>query len=303
VRQSIAERLVRSGAVLAEGSTRALGHKGYWHALSLLAKIAPNRVTHVRVNGVNLEISMRDPYWLRIVAPGYEYEVEVLELIAELSVLPFDFVDAGANLGFWTAFVGKDSSRRRIVAIEPNPETFAILQRNTQQLEGTVVLLNAGLVTEPADSVELYVPKRGQRHTDGSVVKPRDKQRFQCFTVQAVTLDLLLSEYLSESECVLLKLDVEGLEKEILRQANNLKDSRIAIVYEDHGSDSRHEASAALVGSPFYTVFFLSPGKGPIPIQDLRILDRLKPESTRGYNLFAVPNTGIWANHMDRAFG
>ena len=54
-------------------------------------------------------------------------------------------LDAGANMGVTTKYYKKKYPNAHIIAIEPNPKTFKILEKNTRHLDN-VQLLNKALI-------------------------------------------------------------------------------------------------------------------------------------------------------------
>ena len=51
-----------------------------------------------------------DPYWARLLARGFVYEPEVERVLRAFADAPYTFVDAGANLGYWSILVSSRAS-------------------------------------------------------------------------------------------------------------------------------------------------------------------------------------------------
>lgn len=59
-------------------------------------------------------------------------------------------VDCGANVGYSSAYFLSRHPRCQVVAIEPDPGNFAMLQRNLEAYSGRTTLINAGVWSQSA---------------------------------------------------------------------------------------------------------------------------------------------------------
>lgn len=144
-------------------------------------------------------------------------------------------IDAGAHIGLATLFFKRKYPEARIVALEPNPVTFAILERNIQQnhLED-VQLVQAALATGAG-----LTPYHISGDTDlpwtwgDSVVRNAwaSEDSTREVSVPAVTLSSFLTQRID-----LLKLDVEGLEVAVLSEAAPRLKVVDQLIAEFHGS-------------------------------------------------------------------
>ena len=279
-----------------EVMTRPVGHRGYWHLLRIVTSLAPHELACVDLEGTRFYIYLDDPYWARILGSGFCYEQEIHEFLDLLEGATFDFIDGGANIGYWTSVVARRFSQTRVVAVEPNESVFTLLSRNT---EGTGAdLLEAALTSSSNAHVTLYVPRNGSLHTDSSLLKKTATTGMREISVVTVSVMEILKNHLPTSQQVLLKLDVEGLETEIVDSLQTSSHPQVAIIYEEHGSDASHNVSRSLLSREDYTLFFLSPGLPPRPIWNHRDLDDLKRQTSRGYNCLAVPLGGPWSSTL-----
>lgn len=133
-------------------------------------------------------------------------------------------VDLGANVGTATAFFRAHSSRARIIAVEPDPETCSRLRANVGSLPDVEVIEAA--VTDQDGTVAL-------RRTDSSWSASLNWGDHGEVEVRAVRLQTLLSE-LDIGEVDLLKVDVEGSEYRIVESFHDWSRMR-CIVIEVHG--------------------------------------------------------------------
>ena len=126
--------------------------------------------------------------------------------------LPFDFeprfiIDGGANVGYTSVYFASRYPGARIVAVEPEPANAAILRRNVAPYPN-VTVVEAAIWHEHAP-VEIANPGasnwafRVRPATSGSQ------------TVDALTPDELADTH-GAAEIDILKLDIEGAEREVL---------------------------------------------------------------------------------------
>jgi hypothetical protein len=95
--------------------------------------------------GATLSFPALDSYCCNLFA-GDQYEPEILALLWRLRDEPFDFVDGGANLGYWSVLVsGDELGRHRTAAIEASTSTFAWLERNRLRGGSRFVAVHAAL--------------------------------------------------------------------------------------------------------------------------------------------------------------
>jgi len=145
--------------------------------------------------------------------------------------LPRVIVDAGANVGFTSVFYATRYPEAKIIAIEPEPSNFAILRRNIAPYPN-VEAIQAALWKERED-VHIVDPGlgcwafqvRGQVEPDGSVA--------DCGTAAAVTVDTILSDF-GLGYIDILKVDIEGSEREVFEHSATWIDRVGVIVTEFH---------------------------------------------------------------------
>ena len=129
------------------------------------------------------------------------------------------FFDIGANIGKWT--VSNVNTIDKIIAVEPSPKAFSILQDNIERLprslSDNVILLNYAVSNKP--NIEFYECKKHRYSTTNLDWITDKKSRFygkeynniQCKTI---SLDKMVDLYGMPE---LIKLDVEGGEYECLQ--------------------------------------------------------------------------------------
>ena len=163
-----------------------------------------------------------------------DYEPDVCAALAFFLKPGHVFVDCGANVGYFSVIAGKIvGSAGRVIAIEANPVTYVLLERNLRANQlGTGVNL---AVTSREGEVELFVPPTGDIF---SVTQPGglvSTSNAEVIKVKAQTLPEMLSS-LNINRVDLIKVDVEGGELDILESSADLLRKRRPVVICEYGT-------------------------------------------------------------------
>lgn len=133
-------------------------------------------------------------------------------------------VDAGANIGFSSLYFAARYPQATVLAIEPNPDNFALLQANTRA-EPRIKQVQAALTPEAGQQVFIKTSGRASHfkmNRDGKGV-----------AVRGASLDELCTEH-GFDRIDLLKIDIEGAERDIFADASFLR--RVGVVVAElHG--------------------------------------------------------------------
>ena len=146
------------------------------------------------------------------------------DYVSPYEINPATIIDAGANIGAATLFFAHHYPSARIFAIEPEATNFAMLKRNCGSLPD-VTLIEAALWSKPA---HLSVADAGEKFTAFVTEGAADGA-----AVEAVTVDGLMSAY-GLDRIDLLKMDVEGAEKEIFTADTRWLDKVDVVAIELH---------------------------------------------------------------------
>jgi FkbM family methyltransferase len=119
---------------------------------------------------------------------------------------PRTLIDAGANIGMSTLWFKARWPHVEVIAVEPDPDNFALLQRNLNNVPG-VRLVQAALA--PADG-SIGFEREGLRHSSFHARPLKAGEQ----GIRAVSVATLMNEAGWE-HCDLLKLDIEGGELEL----------------------------------------------------------------------------------------
>jgi FkbM family methyltransferase len=152
-------------------------------------------------------------------------------------------VDAGANIGLSTVFFANKFPQAEIVAIEPEPSNFAMLRDNVAPYPN-VTPVQAALWKEDR---ELNLFDTGEGQTTFQVrpgeASPREGNS-RPNRVQGITLQKLMANH-DLSHIDLLKMDIEGAEKDIFEHSQPWIDDVEIIAVEFH--DWIHDGSSQIV--------------------------------------------------------
>ena len=128
-------------------------------------------------------------------------------------------VDVGANIGYYTTLMSDlVGPTGKVIAFEPDPTNFALLEENTAGLEN-VVLVQAAVIAEGyKEGVPLYLSKT---NTGDHRLNCPGKGR-EAIDVATVSLD---SYFLCQPDIIgvdFIKIDVQGAEADVIKGAANL---------------------------------------------------------------------------------
>ena len=137
------------------------------------------------------------------------------EFYLELSKSPRVVIDAGAYTGLSSVYFAARYPDAKVIAIEPEKSNFDVLVRNIKSFEN-IVPIQAALWKEETE-VRLYDPGRGHwgYQTIDSKSQGETKQSVPSVTIESVMYDHDIS-FID-----ILKLDIEGAEKEVLECSRN----------------------------------------------------------------------------------
>jgi FkbM family methyltransferase len=187
----------------------------------------------------------------RSIATTGIYDLAVSELLIRL-VSPRDLViDAGANVGYMSVLLGHlVGPTGRVLAWEPHPDLFAVLERNVARFPDARVEPRRAALGDAKGTADLVIPAHMASNDGVSYIGAS--------AVGARTLPVAverLDDRLGGAAVSLLKMDVEGFEASVLRGATEaVADRRIRhVVFEDHVG--RGSAVMAMLEGLGYTIF------------------------------------------------
>src|SRR5262249_33761571 len=138
--------------------------------------------------------------------------------------------DCGANIGITSLFLAARYPNARIYSIEPDPGNFALLKRNVSQ-ERRISPIYGALVGSPREQVYLTTdaPAWGNSIATTKIG----------VAVNALTIDEICQEN-GLTYIDLLKVDIEGAEKELFANGQFLKRVSCGIIelHNNYGPDA-----------------------------------------------------------------
>lgn len=183
-------------------------------------------------SGGTLLLDQKHPFTFCFWPDVEHYEPDVRSFL-ECVLRPGDtFIDCGANVGYFSVQAGAlVGAGGKVVAIEANPQTFKLLERNLQANRFGISIHCA--LTSQAGEVELLVPEDGgdvySSLSGGGLLKG---QVCHSFKVEGRTLDDVLGA-LRLLAVHVVKIDIEGGELDVLRSCPKLlSDFRPLIITE-----------------------------------------------------------------------
>jgi FkbM family methyltransferase len=179
---------------------------------------------------------LEHPIWLR---PGTPDVHEFIHTVIRANYgrhLPREpvrlIIDAGAYIGDTTVWYLNRFPQATVIALEPNPRSFSMLERNCRRYGQRAIPLQAA-VWPCRTRLEL---NEGSGTTDASVRQVTTTASNCCV---GVTVDDLLSEY-SDSTVDIFKCDIEGAEVDLLSNPNDGWVRRTRSMYVDvHSEEAR----------------------------------------------------------------
>lgn len=287
------ERLIvlalQAGSIL----TSPFAHRGY--SIGCRAMALSKADVAVRLNNDTVfSMPLADPYWSRLLNRAAIYEEEVERFMRGIADLDYQFVDCGANYGYWSVLASSAQfGGHKAVAIEASPSTFSRLERNARLNADRFRILNAA-VSDVSKGVVAIV---GKKHESAFTVPVQGYAGGR--GIPRFALDSLLDLKLVDPGCpVVINLDVEGVEREAIIGSPRLVPGDSVLICEDHGADRAHTMTRHLKDELKLEVCMLDEAAGRfIQIRDVMVLDRLKRYSYVGYNVF-VTASPIWAERL-----
>lgn len=267
---------------------RFVNFRFYYRVCSLLVKGLKGKQL-VDLDGFQIRFDKFDPYWSRLISKIFRYEPEIENWLRNTCTPDVYFIDCGANIGYWSLFVSKVLRIENFIAIEPNPRIFQILVENLKLNKVPLSVLQAavGDFGQENGTINLYLDTSPGNHVGASIYEGNTSSS-QVFEVPVVQFSKLFEPAIKANQNVMLKLDVEGAEISCFKLIPESIQSRVQIIYEDHGRDRDCLTTNWLLGTNMYRILFLKPN-GTLEIKSIEMLIPLKKSKKRGYNLVAIP--------------
>lgn len=275
------------------------GHRGYRLGCKVVASAIGTGDIAVRLNSdAVLSVPFADGYWSRLLNRRYDYEAEIEVFLRGVSSVDYVLVDGGANFGYWSVLASSQPlGAHDALAIEASPANAARLELNARLNGGRFRCVHAAT----GGASGRYVRITGDRHEAFGTASAGAGEHG---AVRTVSLDGLMAEgAIDAARPVVVKLDVEGVEIEALRGAQDLSRRDAVFICEEHGADRDHLVSRNLLGAtPLRLYVFDVAAAGFVRMTDVSVLDRVKRHAWVGYNVFATASP-FWQEKLESLGG
>jgi FkbM family methyltransferase len=145
-------------------------------------------------------------------------------------------LDGGAYIGDTTFAFLLTYPNAKVVCVEPNPDTQALLQRNLESMAKDFILVRGGLASEKKEVLF------GGEYI-GASIKPRGVDAgdlVTCFDICSIMLEYKIPFF------DIVKLDIEGAEAEVLTSNNSWLSKTRRLLVEFHGKEIEQACKAEL---------------------------------------------------------
>ena len=275
--------------------TLPIKHKGFYN-LSKLFSLIPSKDEKILITLENdsvFEIVLKDPYWNRLLSNYYQYEPEIYFLFNYLKDIKFSFIDGGANWGFWSVIV---SSRKfqavETVAYEPIPKTFLRLKRNSELNNNRFKVVQKAISTESSNNIEMTIDDDAELSAVGASISKKSTRRSSSILVSADGIDQVLAD-LEFKDRVIIKLDLEGVESEVIQASKWIDQNDCLLIFEDHGKNPHCDVIQTVLAKN-WPIFFIHDNGKIISINSKNQAALLKKKKSKGYNFFSAYPGGIF---------
>lgn len=164
--------------------------------------------------GFDLFLDPDDVHISRIIALTGTYEPVETEFLKKIVKTGMNVVDIGANIGFFTVLFSRlVGLHGKVIAFEPSPRSFHILEKNLQNCSSNVTILNKA-ISDYTGVEKFYLSQEnfGDNRFSGSQILNTDDYRDSIET-GVIRLD----DYFQNDSVDLLKIDAQGAEMKILK--------------------------------------------------------------------------------------
>jgi FkbM family methyltransferase len=235
----------------------------------------------------------------QLLAYGFREPLNCYLLSQFIKKEDFDVVlDVGSNIGYFP-IIELESGAKKVVVVEPIPETFGFLHKNMERYPN-VSELNVAVSVENKKET-LFIPTQRNLATiipDKKYLEVAKTSIVDEVTVQALTLQTIIDKVGINGCRALLRMDVEGYEGVI---GYNLPEEIKAISLEFHRPVMGYEDSMKLLNhweeSGFRTVMLSREIDGLAPfIKRFGLMSVLRAYELRAKRLFMNPDRGTVDN-------
>lgn len=179
-----------------------------------------NQLEKINVPGINEPLYYRpgttDFHTFNQIFNENEYEVKGLTFTPEV------IIDCGANVGYTSVYYANKFCNAKIISVEPDKSNFNILKLNTAPYKN-IKTVNSGIWDK-----DCYLKVKDIGNGEwGLIVEESTEQEAGSFRAETI---LSLIETFEISEIDILKIDIEGAEKELFTNGYDLWLNKVKII-------------------------------------------------------------------------
>ncbi len=274
--------------------TKPIEYVGFSKAAALVRTFLPsnNPIQTTLFEDTLFEYPYGDGYWSRLVYNGDVYSRQEEDFLKSLKDVDYAFIDCGANYGYMSSIVtSKTFGQKPAISIEADPNTFSILQRNAALNNNRFEIRHNAVFSKSGEMVNIH----GHKHEARSILNAEGKHSDGNVETLALN-DLEPWVKKQKTDRLIIKLDVEGVEIDALKGAENLLSYKTLVMYEDHAKDKSSEVSDYVMTELGLAVYFSGPG-GCRKIKSIDEVKKIKTNSHIGYD-FVATNDEDWVKDI-----
>ncbi|MEM8541311.1 MAG: FkbM family methyltransferase, partial [Pseudomonadota bacterium] len=200
--------------------TKPMEYTGMSVAHRLLRTLLPSnrRIETDLLPGTKFVFPYGDAYWGQLLDNSCGYSDESASFLTAFKEIDYVYIDCGANYGYMSAIMTSDTyGNKPSIAIEADPGTFQILKENADLNQNRFEIMNRAIFSKSGEMVNMC----GDKHEARSILD--DNGDMHNGNVETLALDDLLDwADAHNTDKIMLKLDVEGVEIEAMKGAAKL---------------------------------------------------------------------------------
>lgn len=155
---------------------------------------------------------------------------------ADLQTSTPTIMDAGAHIGLTTLYLHSLYPKAKFICIEPNPQNLPLLTANLADNGVQNVTIIPKALSGKAGKVKLFTNPTWTVFSSLKSGGWTGEEKGELVEVEAITLSSLLTEHID-----LLKLDIEGEETTVIREAQNQLKQVAHLILEFHKTKNHSE--------------------------------------------------------------
>lgn len=235
----------------------------------LIKKILGNKKINIYYNGFIVNAGLKSAIESNLIFDSYN-EIVVLEVIREYVLKGYHFIDIGANIGIHSLMAAKYNSEIEIYSFEPDTQNFLDLIKNIS-LNGfrNIRPFRMGLGNS-IGQIPLNINEGWNKGKHSIKIVFNDSRK--TILIPITKLDCFKENIKSSS--LVIKIDVEGFEKEVLEGSKQLlieKDNIVVIIEllsEINGFSGCTEIMELLKECAFESIYKIQPNNSLIKVFD-----------------------------------